>query len=184
LLKSHFPPRTSPDPTIARFDHVCSIEGRADDLEPLKAFMSEAILNKCEGVMVKVLDHDVEALRVRREEEDAAAEIVDVLSETEEAAGNDETLKDEEEEVPEQRAVKRRRKPLLSSYECDKRAESWLKWCVLSHLYMLAFIFLIHNFSSSSKRDYGVLGDSLDLVPVGAWHGSGRKAGWWCVETE
>lgn len=23
------------------------------------------------------------------------------------------------------------------------------------------------------------LGDTLDLVPVGAWHGNGRKAGWW-----
>ena len=23
------------------------------------------------------------------------------------------------------------------------------------------------------------LGDSLDLVPVGAWWGTGRKAGWW-----
>jgi DNA ligase-1 len=23
------------------------------------------------------------------------------------------------------------------------------------------------------------LGDSLDLVPIGAWWGQGRKAGWW-----
>ena len=23
------------------------------------------------------------------------------------------------------------------------------------------------------------LGDSLDLVPIGAWHGNGRKAQWW-----
>jgi ATP-dependent DNA ligase len=23
------------------------------------------------------------------------------------------------------------------------------------------------------------LGDTLDMVPVGAWHGNGRKAGWW-----
>jgi ATP-dependent DNA ligase len=29
------------------------------------------------------------------------------------------------------------------------------------------------------KRDYGDLGDSLDVVPVGAWHGQGRKTGWW-----
>ena len=30
------------------------------------------------------------------------------------------------------------------------------------------------------KKDYvdGV-GDSIDLVPVGAWHGNGRKAAWW-----
>ena len=23
------------------------------------------------------------------------------------------------------------------------------------------------------------IGDSLDLIPVGAWHGNGRKAQWW-----
>lgn len=23
------------------------------------------------------------------------------------------------------------------------------------------------------------LGDTLDMVPIGAWHGNGRKAGWW-----
>jgi DNA ligase-1 len=29
------------------------------------------------------------------------------------------------------------------------------------------------------KKDYVAgLGDSFDVVPVGAWHGSGRKAGW------
>ena len=30
-----------------------------------------------------------------------------------------------------------------------------------------------------SRRDYCEgLRDSLDLVPIGAWHGNGRKAGW------
>lgn len=52
----------------------------------------------------------------------------------------------------------RRGKALLSTYEPDRRAESWLK----------------------VKKDYveGV-GDSLDLVPIGGWHGMGRKAAWW-----
>ena len=40
----------------------------------------------------------------------------------------------------------------------DKRTSAWLKL----------------------KKDYVVgLGDSLDLVPIGAWHGNGRKAQWW-----
>jgi hypothetical protein len=40
----------------------------------------------------------------------------------------------------------------------DKRTSAWLKL----------------------KKDYVVgLSDSLDLVPVGAWHGNGRKAQWW-----
>jgi DNA ligase 1 len=53
---------------------------------------------------------------------------------------------------------KTRLKYLPSTYEPDVRTSAWLKL----------------------KKDYidGV-GDSLDLVPVGAWHGNGRKAQWW-----
>lgn len=51
-----------------------------------------------------------------------------------------------------------RKKPLPSTYEPDARSQGWLK----------------------VKKDYleGV-GDTLDLVPVGAYWGMGRKAGWW-----
>ncbi|KAH0827535.1 ATP-dependent DNA ligase [Lanmaoa asiatica] len=54
---------------------------------------------------------------------------------------------------------KTRKRPLPATYEpADKRTSAWLKL----------------------KRDYvDGLGDTLDLVPVGAWHGNGRKAGWW-----
>ncbi|KAG5535352.1 hypothetical protein RHGRI_023200 [Rhododendron griersonianum] len=45
-----------------------------------------------------------------------------------------------------------------AGYSPSKRSDSWLK----------------------VKRDYVEgLGDSLDLVPIGAWHGNGRKAGWY-----
>ncbi|WOK98011.1 DNA ligase 6 isoform X1 [Canna indica] len=45
-----------------------------------------------------------------------------------------------------------------AGYSASKRTEAWLK----------------------VKRDYiEGLGDSLDLVPIGAWHGNGRKAGWY-----
>ncbi|KAI9311581.1 ATP-dependent DNA ligase [Dichotomocladium elegans] len=50
-----------------------------------------------------------------------------------------------------------KQKQLLSTYEPDKRLESWLK----------------------VKKDYlEGIGDSLDLVPIGAWYGNGRKVGW------
>jgi DNA ligase-1 len=51
-----------------------------------------------------------------------------------------------------------KRKLLSATYEPDKRTFAWLKL----------------------KKDYVVgLGDTLDMVPIGAWHGNGRKAGWW-----
>lgn len=50
-----------------------------------------------------------------------------------------------------------RKKALLSTYCPDQRLESWLK----------------------VKKDYDAGADSLDLVPIGAWHGMGRKASWW-----
>lgn len=45
-----------------------------------------------------------------------------------------------------------------AGYVPSKRSDAWLK----------------------VKRDYvDGLGDSLDLVPIGAWYGNGRKAGWY-----
>lgn len=50
-----------------------------------------------------------------------------------------------------------RRKALLSTYEPDKRLDSWLK----------------------VKEDYTSSSETLDLIPIAAWHGQGRKAKWW-----
>jgi hypothetical protein len=45
---------------------------------------------------------------------------------------------------------------------------------------LMFHIFLNHRAQRVQvKRDYVEgLGDSLDLVPIGAWYGNGRKAGW------
>jgi DNA ligase-1 len=52
---------------------------------------------------------------------------------------------------------KSRRKPLLATYEPDKRLDSWLK----------------------VKKDYNSSFDTLDLIPIAGWHGQGRKSKWW-----
>ncbi|KAK9448515.1 uncharacterized protein V1518DRAFT_419168 [Limtongia smithiae] len=48
-------------------------------------------------------------------------------------------------------------KLLQPTYTPDIRHESWLK----------------------VKKDYSAAADSLDLVPIGAWHGNGRKVRFW-----
>jgi DNA ligase-1 len=61
--------------------------------------------------------------------------------------------------APEEETEKKctRRKALLATYEPDKRLDSWLK----------------------VKKDYSTTFDTLDLIPIAAWHGMGRKAKFW-----
>jgi len=61
-------------------------------------------------------------------------------------------------ESSDEKRNKSRRKPLPATYEPDKRTTSWLKL----------------------KKDYVTgVGDTLDIIPIGAWHGNGRKVQWW-----
>lgn len=69
---------------------------------------------------------------------------------------DNEVAKSEENE--EATNTKSRKKRLTAVYDADKRSHSWMKL----------------------KKDYvNGLGDTLDLIPIGAWYGNGRKAQWW-----
>jgi len=118
--------------------------------------MLEAIAQKCEGLMLKLLDSAVIVKDEIKEEEVGDEGTADEDDQVDEV---DDAVKPEEDQDEDGETIKKRgrRKALLATYEPDKRVESWLK----------------------VKRDYGDLGDSLDVVPVGAWHGQGRKTGWW-----
>lgn len=74
----------------------------------------------------------------------------------------------------------KKRKLLPATYEPDKRAMSWLKVKKDYMEYVNLFLRqLAHNEEADKIGRNRDLGDSLDLVVIGAWHGSGRKAGWW-----
>ncbi|KAE9411237.1 ATP-dependent DNA ligase [Gymnopus androsaceus JB14] len=63
-----------------------------------------------------------------------------------------------DDEVRDSENAERKRKLLSAVYDADKRTFSWMKL----------------------KKDYvSGLGDSLDLIPIGAWYGNGRKVNWW-----
>lgn len=133
-----------------QFTWVKSLDATSADSETVLEFFKSATDVKCEGIMVKVLDN--------------TSDPPPINPQTEEIPSNDLTtaepyLKPDEEGKTKTPTKEKstRRKPLLSTYEPDKRLDSWLK----------------------VKKDYTTSSETLDLIPVAGWHGQGRKAKWW-----
>jgi DNA ligase-1 len=118
-----------------KFTWVKSIDATSAESDTVLDFFKGAVEAKCEGIMVKVLDSppaEPEPIKAAKSPKRKPAT-------------------DGVDDKPS------RRKALLSTYEPDKRLESWLK----------------------VKKDYNASADTLDLIPIGGWHGQGRKAKWW-----
>lgn len=143
------------------FTWVKSMDATSDDGDAIAAFFQGATDARCEGIMVKLLDNLPDGAPVGEadgtdETAPAAPTKKTTNAQGREGAGNAGNAGDEGGAGGERKAGGRR-KPLLATYEPDKRLDSWLK----------------------VKKDYGASSDTLDLVPVAAWHGMGRKAKWW-----
>lgn len=135
-----------------QFTWVKSLDATSSDSETVLEFFKSATDVKCEGIMVKVLDNTPEPPKTRTEEEEEIP--------SNDIASAEPYLKPTAEPEPTQQPPKpttTRRKALLSTYEPDKRLDSWLK----------------------VKKDYSTSSETLDLIPIAAWHGQGRKAAWW-----
>ncbi|KKK13012.1 putative DNA ligase I [Aspergillus rambellii] len=122
-----------------RFTWVKSLDTTSADSETVLEFFKSATESKCEGIMVKVLDNEAAANGL------SSANTANEKIEAQTGTNGQKPVKGG------------RRKALLSTYEPDKRLESWLK----------------------VKKDYSASSETLDLIPVAAWHGNGRKAKWW-----
>ena len=122
-----------------QFTWVKSIDATSSDSEAVLTFFKDATDEKCEGIMVKVLDDVPKTV-------DSSLQVQESVT----------PASDPQDAAPEVKG-KGRRRALLSTYEPDKRLESWLK----------------------VKKDYSSFSDTLDLIPIGGWHGQGRKAKWW-----
>jgi DNA ligase-1 len=141
------------------FTWVKSLDATSTDIEAVQGFFQSALDVKCEGIMVKILEN--------LPNPDLLTEIDDPNDETPclpptpkkkkpaKSKGKFKTSNDDSEK--ENFKSTGRRKALLSTYEPDKRLDSWLK----------------------VKKDYSTTSETLDLIPVAAFHGSGRKAAWW-----
>ncbi|KAI9722411.1 MAG: hypothetical protein M1828_004778 [Chrysothrix sp. TS-e1954] len=140
------------------FTWVKSIDATSNDEATVLEFFKSATDVKCEGLMVKVLDNlpDPDLLQqmeghAREEGQPAPPTPSRPRKGTKAKKGEPKAEADESKEKG------ARRKPLIATYEPDKRSDSWLK----------------------VKKDYNTTAETLDLIPVAGWHGQGRKAKWW-----
>ncbi|KAL2192703.1 hypothetical protein P885DRAFT_64645 [Corynascus similis CBS 632.67] len=150
------------------FTWVKSIDATSQDSESVLEFFKSALDSKCEGIMVKTLDN-LPDLEYRGDEPGIGKPAITSKrtgskpkreKPTSDSAPTPVTTKDTNNSNANNNnspAPKTRRKPLLATYEPDKRLDSWLK----------------------VKKDYSASSDTLDLIPIAAWHGQGRKARWW-----
>lgn len=141
------------------FTWVKSLDTTSQDPEAVSDFFKQATDIKCEGIMVKILDNLPHLAYQGDDPEEAGEEAAKPPPPPPTSKGKKTKKgkgKAEEQEGGEEKK-KSRRKPLLATYEPDKRLDSWLK----------------------VKKDYGTTFDTLDLVPVAGWHGQGRKHKWW-----
>ncbi|KAI4109020.1 MAG: hypothetical protein L6R37_000738 [Teloschistes peruensis] len=136
-----------------KFTWVKSIDATSVDSETVLEFFNGAIDAKCEGIMVKVLDNAVNLTLPQPGEDDDVEEKAPPTPSTPSKKKGKPSVAEKAEE----KEKGTRRKALLATYEPDKRLDSWLK----------------------VKKDYNTSADTIDLIPIAAWHGQGRKAKWW-----
>jgi DNA ligase-1 len=136
------------------FTWVKSLDATSADSETVLEFFKSATDFKCEGIMVKILDHLASAAQETDEHESALYTETKVSTPKSKSKSKQ---RSSNEANGDEKKPKSRRKQLLATYEPDKRLDSWLK----------------------VKKDYNSSFDTLDMIPVAGWHGQGRKAKWW-----
>ncbi|KAM0510939.1 hypothetical protein ACHAPE_010370 [Trichoderma viride] len=140
------------------FTWVKSLDATSGDSETVLEFFKSALGNKCEGIMVKILDNlpDLPYVEGEAEPEQPVEDTEKLSLPKSKTKGKGKSKKSTKGDA-EEKSINTRRKPLLATYEPDKRLDSWLK----------------------VKKDYNSNFDTLDMIPVAGWHGQGRKAKWW-----
>ncbi|KAL2873709.1 hypothetical protein SGCOL_011111 [Colletotrichum sp. CLE4] len=136
-----------------QFTWVKSLDATSQDSDAVLEFFKAATDIKCEGIMVKILDNLTDVPYQGDGAVEADGEVAEEPRTPSKSKSRSKGTKDEE-GAPKKKG---RRKPLLATYEPDKRLDSWLK----------------------VKKDYNASFETLDMIPVAAWHGSGRKSKWW-----
>lgn len=149
-----------------KFTWVKSLDATSNDSEAVLEFFKSATEDKCEGIMVKVLDNppndQVEQPVIANGDMATTSDVALLPTASKPKAKKQSKNKiskssRNDADGDQDAKIGSRRKALLATYEPDKRVDSWLK----------------------VKKDYAASSDTLDLVPIGGWHGQGRKNAWW-----
>ncbi|KAF2026791.1 ATP-dependent DNA ligase [Setomelanomma holmii] len=142
------------------FTWVKCLDATSGDVEAVQAFFQSALDIKCEGIMVKILDN-LPNPDLLVDTDDPTDKTPSLPPTPKKKKPNKSKSKSKSTATtaadPDEPKSTGRRKALLSTYEPDKRLDSWLK----------------------VKKDYSTTSETLDLIPIAAFHGSGRKAAWW-----
>lgn len=136
-----------------QFTWVKSIDATSQDSEIVLEFFKSATDIKCEGIMVKILDNLPNPALSDEAGNPSATKVITPELAVKLSKGKKKSTTEKDSE----KKTTGRRKALLSTYEPDKRLDSWLK----------------------VKKDYSTTFDTLDLIPIAGWHGQGRKAAFW-----
>ncbi|KIW40542.1 uncharacterized protein PV06_07728 [Exophiala oligosperma] len=139
------------------FTWVRSIDATSADSDVVLEFFKSATDIKCEGIMVKVLDNLPNPDLIGEEPDQAEKDDTPGPAPVTPSKKGKKSSKKSQVDKEQEKEKGSRRKALLSTYEPDKRLDSWLK----------------------VKKDYATSADTIDLIPVAGWHGQGRKAKWW-----
>lgn len=140
------------------FTWVKNLDATSADSEAVLEFFKSATDIKCEGIMVKILDNQVDTVEPKDDNDSPASKPLPPTPKKPKKSSKSQATKSTDNPMDtKEKANNTRRKPLLSTYEPDKRLDSWLK----------------------VKKDYNASAETLDLIPIAAWHGSGRKSKWW-----
>jgi DNA ligase-1 len=138
------------------FTWVKCLDATSADVEAVQTFFQSALDIKCEGIMVKILDNLPNPDLLPDDDPINKTPSLPPTPKKKKPAKSKSKPKPSTDE-PDEPKSHGRRKALLSTYEPDKRLDSWLK----------------------VKKDYSTTSETLDLIPIAAFHGSGRKAAWW-----
>jgi DNA ligase-1 len=139
------------------FTWVKCLDATSADVEAVQSFFQSALDIKCEGIMVKVLDNLPNPDLAETVDPNDAPSLPPTPKKKKSTKSKSKSKAPSNDADKDELKIPGRRKALLSTYEPDKRLDSWLK----------------------VKKDYSTTSETLDLIPVAAFHGSGRKAAWW-----